>query len=430
MKSFFKAIIVRILVAEAAVLLKRHKPKVIAVTGSVGKTSTKDAIYAAVKNNVYARKSEKSFNSDIGVPLTVLGLPNGWNDPFVWLRNIIEGCLLACFTRSYPEVLILEAGIDRPGDMDRLTKWLQPDIVVLTKLPTVPVHVEYFPSPAAVIEEKMKLVSALKPDGVLIYNHDDTIIEGQLPGVLQRKVGFGRYTETDFTARADRTVYKDDQPVGTEFTLSRYGNDHQVLIKDTVGAQHVYSCGAAIAVADELSVPIDVAVTSLQSFRTPNGRMRLISGIKSTLLIDDTYNSSPVAVEQALSTLKELTYAKRKIAVLGDMLELGKFSTDEHRRIGSLVPGVAQVLFTVGVRARTIAEGALAAGMSEKHIFQYDDAARAGRELQAILNPGDVVLIKASQGIRAERIVEEVMADPDQAQELLVRQDKTWQNIR
>jgi UDP-N-acetylmuramoyl-tripeptide--D-alanyl-D-alanine ligase len=429
MKAFFRSLVVTILVAEANVLLKRHKPKIIAVTGSVGKTSTKDAIYAAVKNNVFARKSDKSFNSDIGVPLTILGLPSAWNNPIAWLRNLIEGFLVAFFSRTYPEVLILEAGIDRPGDMERLARWLQPDIVVLTRLSSVPVHVEYFSSPAAVIEEKMKLVSALKPDGVLVYNHDDALIEEQLSGVLQRKIGFGRYTETDFTARSDRTAYKDDQPVGMEFTLCRYGNDYNVFISGTVGTQHVYSCGAAIAVADELSVPIDAAVTSLRSLRTPNGRMRLIPGIKATLIIDDTYNSSPVAAEQALASLKELSHAKRKIAVLGDMLELGKFSTDAHRQIGSLVPTTAQVLFTVGVRARTIAEGAMAAGMSEKHIFQYDDVARAGRELQAILNPGDIVLIKASQGIRAERIVEEVMADPNDASELLVRQDKAWHSI-
>lgn len=429
MKATLRSIITAILVAEASLLLRRHKPRIIAVSGSVGKTSTKDAIFAAIKNNVYARKSDKSFNSEIGVPLTVLGLPNAWNNPLLWLRNIIEGFFLACFSRSYPEVLILETGIDRPGDMERLTRWLKPDIVVLTRLPEVPVHVEYFSSPIAVIEEKMKIVQALQPEGVLIFNNDDTLIEERLPEVLQRKVGFGRYRETDFTIRADSTVYQDDQPIGTRFSLQYFGNSYDIFIEGTVGTQLAYSCGAAIAVADELSVPIEAAVASLQELRTANGRMRLIPGIKSTLIIDDTYNASPVAVEQALSALQEIRHAKRKITVLGDMLELGKFSTDEHRRIGAMIPGVAEVLFTVGVRARAFAEGALASGMSEKCVFQYDDALKAGRELQAILHPGDIVLVKASQGIRAERIVEEVMAEPQQAEELLVRQEKAWHNI-
>lgn len=429
MKAVFKSIVVKILTFEATIILRRHKPKIIAVTGSVGKTSTKDAIYAAIKNNIYARKSEKSFNSDIGVPLTVLGLPNAWSNPFLWLRNIVDGFLTACFSRSYPEVVIIEAGIDRPDDMGRLTRWLKPDIVVLTRLPSVPVHVEYFPSPEAVIEEKMKLVSALPSDGVLICNYDDTIIQERLSEVLQRHVGFGRYRETDFTAREDRFVYQDDMPVGMEFSLHHMGQAHKIMVKNTVGMQHVYSCSAAIAVADELSVPIAAAVESIQSLQTPPGRMRILSGIKASLIIDDTYNSSPTACEHALTALQELAYTKRRIAVLGDMLELGKFSSDEHKRIGSLVPAAADILFTVGVRAHQIAEAALAAGMSEKHIFQFDDAARAGRELQAILHPGDAVLIKASQGIRAERIVEEIMAEPERASELLVRQGSTWRNI-
>ncbi|MEY3784207.1 MAG: hypothetical protein RLZZ230_529 [Candidatus Parcubacteria bacterium] len=428
MKAIFKSIIVRILTAEASIILRRHQPKIIAVTGSVGKTSTKDAIYAAIKNNTYARKSEKSFNSDIGVPLTILGLPNAWNNPLMWLRNVVDGFLAAFFSRSYPEVLILEIGIDRPGDIERLASWIHPDVVVLTRLPSVPVHVEYFSSPDAVAEEKMKLVTALKPDGVLIYNNDDTTIQANLSGVLQRQIGYGRYLETNFTAREDRVVYNDDVPVGTGFSLTHLDQTYQVVIQDTVGLQQVYSSIAAIAVADELSIPIAAAVESLQTLKVPPGRMRVIAGIKATTIIDDTYNSSPIACEQALQTLREVTYAKRKIVVLGDMLELGKFSSSEHKRIGTLVPSSAHILFTVGVRARQFAEGALASGMSEKHVFQYDDVARAGRELQAILHPGDLVLIKASQGIRLEQIVEEIMAEPEKADELLVRQDTSWKN--
>lgn len=405
------------------------KPKIIAITGSVGKTSTKDAVYAAIKNHTYARKSEKSYNSEIGVPLTVLGLPNAWSNPLVWLRNIIDGLFTALFAKDYPEVLVLETGIDRPGDMTQLTKWLKPDVVVLTRLSNVPVHVEYFSSPEAVVAEKMQLVTALKPDGLLVYNNDDTIIQAELPNVLQRRVGFGRYLPTDFTAREDRVVYQDDRPVGMEFSLLRHENSYQISVRGTIGTHYVYSCTAAAAVADELSVPIDAAAASLCELQGPNGRMRIIPGLKGTVLIDDTYNSSPVACEQALQGLKEIAYATRKVAVLGDMLELGKFSADEHRRIGALVADAADVLVTVGVRAHTIAEGAMAAGLSEQNIFQYDDVMRAGKELQTMLKPGDVVLVKASQSIRAERIVEEVMAEPEQAERLLVRQDTAWRAI-
>jgi UDP-N-acetylmuramoyl-tripeptide--D-alanyl-D-alanine ligase len=429
MKKTFKKIIVSILIAEAAFLLRRKKPTIVAITGSVGKTTTKDAIYAAIKGSVRARKSQKSFNSDIGVPLTVLGLPNGWSNPFLWLKNIIDGFFIAVFSADYPDVLILETGIDHPGDMDKLTSWMKPDIVVLTRLPDVPVHVEAFRTPQAVIDEKMKLVTALKVDGKLIYNNDDPIIQAQLADVLQEQVSFSRYLPADFQASADKIIYSDDKPAGVEFTLTHLNKKHKVKLTNTVGTQHMYSVCAAIAVALELGVDIDAAIASVQTIQTPNGRMRLIPGLKSSVLIDDTYNSSPIATESALQALEEIKYAGRKIVVLGDMLELGQFSAEQHKHIGERVAKSAHMLLTVGVRARGVAEGALAGGMKESNIFQYDEVLRTGQELQSFLKSGDVVLIKASQGIRAERIVEEVMSNPEDAPELLVRQDNTWKSI-
>jgi UDP-N-acetylmuramoyl-tripeptide--D-alanyl-D-alanine ligase len=429
MKAALKQFVVTTLTGMAALLLRRKRPTIIAVTGSVGKTTTKDAIYTAIKKHSYARKSEKSYNSDIGVPLTVLGLANGWNNPFLWARNLVDGFFTAFFAREYPDVLVLETGIDRPGDMERLTAWLKPDIVVLTRLPNVPVHVEYFASPEAVVTEKMHLVSAMRPDGVLIYNADDETIQAQLSNVLQTRVGFGRYRDTDFKASADRLRYHDDRPVGVECTITHADQSAKVVIPDTIGTQYVYACSAAVAVADRLGIALPDAANALSNFRTPNGRMRIIQGVKSSLLIDDTYNSSPIAVEAALQALGEIQYAKRKIVVLGDMLELGKYSSPEHRKIGERVPDVADVLFTVGVRSRAIAQGALARGLDEAHVRQYDDVGRAGRELQAFLQPGDVVLVKASQGVRAERIIEEVMTDPERAGELLPRQDRAWRKL-
>ena len=426
MKSAFKSLVVSILITEASWLLKRHKPTIVAITGSVGKTTTKDAIYAAIKNSISARKSEKSFNSEIGVPLTVLGLKNGWNNPFLWLKNIVDGFFIALFSKDYPAVLVLEAGIDRPGDMERLTKWLTPDVTVLTALPAVPVHVEYFATPREVAEEKMRLATALKPDGTFIYNNDDTIIQNEVKGVLQRSLGFGRYIPTDYTGGHEEVVYRDDRPVGYKFTVTHAGDEAPVRIMGTIGLPQVYSAAAAIAVADTLGISLGAAVNGLMELRTPNGRMRLIEGIKSTTILDDTYNASPAAVEQALETLASMKYAKRKIAVIGDMLELGRFSSEEHEKIGAVAAKCTDILVTIGVRARKIAEGALAGGMDEANILQYEDSITAGRELQNFLAAGDVLLVKASQGIRAERVVEELMAHPDDAYDLLVRQDEEW----
>lgn len=429
MKSIFKKIVVYILTLEAQIILKRTRPKIIAITGSVGKTSIKDSVYTVLKGTLHVRKSEKSFNSDIGVPLSVLGLPNGWNSPILWLKNIIDGMFLIFHPTAYPKFLVLEMGVDRPGDMDKLTSWIKPDVVVLTRFPDVPVHVEFFNSPEAVIEEKMKLVNALKPDGVLVYNQDDVHAEKIAKSIFQKSIGYSRYSLSPYTASGDTMVYENGQVVGFEFILTHLAEAVTMRVLGSLGIQHAYNYAAATAVASVFDISIQKCAEALNTHIPPQGRMRIIHGIKNTLIIDDTYNSSPTASEQALKTLGELRGIRRRIAVLGDMMELGQFSIQEHERIGKLVAQYADVLVTIGVRARGFSKGALHAGMGPKDIFEYDDALRAGREIQTFIKEGDVLLVKGSQSIRAERFVEELMIEPQRAEELLVRQGDEWKKI-
>lgn len=429
MKSTLKSIVVSILTFEAKLLIKRTRPKIVAVTGSVGKTSTKDAIYQVLKGQVWCRKSEKSYNSEIGVPLSVLGLENAWSDPWLWLKNIIDGLLIALWPGKYPEVLVLEMGVDRPGDMKRLTSWLKPDVVVLTRLPDVPVHVEYFDSPESVIAEKLTLVAALKNDGVLIYNIDDERVRQAAAEVRHISRSYGRYAEADFKVSADQVIYEHGQPRGLRFDLSSASGTATFSLTGAVGESHFYNFAAAAAVGDVFGVGISEAAAALKDFIPPPGRMRLIAGIKETVIIDDTYNSSPIALEKALSTLLEIKGFARKIAILGDMLELGRFSIEAHKKAGEQAAECADMLITVGVRARGLAEGALEAGMSEKNILQYEDTETARREIQNIIQSGDLILVKGSQGRRMERIVEETMKDSDAAPMLLVRQSQSWKDI-
>ncbi len=429
MKSVFKSIVVTIITWEAKILLKRKKPTIIAITGSVGKTSVKDAVYTVLKNHIHTRKSQKSYNSEIGVPLSVLGLKNGWNNPLLWLKNIFDGAMIAFFVSKYPKVLVLEVGVDRPGDMKELTSWLTPNIVVLTRLPDVPVHVEYFDTPDDVIEEKMELVHALAVDGVLIYNNDDIRIKQELETVRQQSFGYSRYTPSHFTVSNDEIVYKDKKPVGMQFSLQHL--DQTVLMKlyGSLGVQHAYNYAAATAVASQFEISLEDAAIALETHIPPASRMRIIEGKNDTIILDDTYNSSPVACEQALETVRETKVNGRKIVVLGDMLELGRYSVQEHEHIGELVPSSADILITLGLRARSIAQAALEHGMSEKVILQYDDIDRAGHELLEMLKPHDLILIKASQGMRAERLVQRLMKHPEQAGDLLCRQSREWKRI-
>lgn len=426
MKNIFKNIVIWILTKEAQLLISRAKPTIIAVTGSVGKTSTKDAIYTVLKKFKRARKSQKSFNSEIGVPLSILGLPNGWDNPLIWIKNIMEGLYIALSSKDYPEVLVLEAGVDRPGDMAKLASWLKPNIVVITRLPDVPVHVEYFSSPEAVVQEKLELLKALVPDGTFIYNHDDERLNQVAKETRQPAIGYGRYLSTHFNADNDQIVYENGLPSGFAFEVSRLDDRAIVQVNGTIGLSSIYIYTAALAVASEFNISLTEGAKALAEHEPTPGRMRIFPGLKGTFIIDDTYNSSPTAVASALETLNELKGFKRKIAVLGDMMELGQFSSREHEEVGARVAKVADLLVTIGVRSRKMAEGALENGMSEKNILQYEYSDRAGRELQNLLEPGDVVLVKASQSVRAEKVVEEIMANPLEAEKVLVRQEESW----
>lgn len=441
MKELFKKIIVTVITWEARAVLHKYKPRVVAITGSVGKTSTKDAVYAVLARKYHVRKSEKSFNSEIGLPLTILGCPNAWGNPLRWLQNIVDGLLLVLLPAKYPEWLVLEVGADRPGDIRSLVGWLRSDVVVITRLPEVPVHVEFFDSPEAVIEEKAALIDTLRQGGVLLLYADDERTRGlehRLPAPDARIILFGFAEDADVRAR-DFTLVREEGgpvwPLGMQAHIAYGESAAPLTIMGSVGTHSFAPAVAAAAVGVALQIDMLDIMPALEAYDPPPGRMHLLPGIKKTLIIDDTYNSSPAAAAAALDTLslvcstpkrRTKKAGTRRIAVLGDMLELGRLSVMEHRKVGAHAAKTADVLVTVGFRARDIAQGALDAGMRDEQIFQYEDSTRAGRELQNMLQPGDCILVKGSQSTRMERVVEDIMLEPERAGELLVRQDEEW----
>lgn len=434
--NLVRSIAVFILTWEARMALARYKPRVVAITGSVGKTSTKDAIYAALSDERHVRKSEKSFNSEIGVPLTILGLENAWRDPVKWIWNVLYGLWIVVVWHEYPRLLIVEVGADRPGDIRTIARWLRPDIAVITGVSDVPVHVEFFASPEAIVREKRALAEYLRPGGKLVLNGDDERMK-ELRGAF-RGVSFtyGLDPQNDFSATDIEIAYENAQPAGVHFRVHHKGVPGEaqasfpISITGALGAPRVYAALAALAVAEASGADLMAAAQALSLWRPTSGRLRIVKGLRGSLIIDDTYNSSPAAALAALDALKEVKGVKRKIAVLGDMLELGKYSTEAHKAVGVRAAECTDLLITVGFRARASAEAALDAGMPEQNIRQYDmnESARAGKELEIELREGDIVLIKGSQSIRMEKAVKEIMAEPERAEELLVRQDEQWKS--
>ncbi len=300
----------------------------------------------------------------------------------------------------------------------------------------MPVHVEFFDSPEAVAEEKASLIKALKPGGTLVLYADDERTRNLASRAEGRNVILYGMSKDAFVHAENMLPVFDAEGYVLGMSAQIYVGETTapIEIKGTIGNHALLSTMGGVAVGSIFKKTVDEMVATLKTYNPPPGRMRLLRGVKETLIIDDTYNSSPAAVSAALETLAFLgpQFAKvrhkrgRRIAVLGDMLELGRHSVEEHKKLGVHAAHSATLLLTVGFRARDIAEAAQDAGMKDGAILQYEDSEKAGDELESLIKPGDTILVKGSQGVRMEKVVEMLMASPERAHELLVRQDAEW----
>lgn len=440
MKTFLRVVVVKLLTLEAQLILKKYQPEIIAVTGSVGKTSAKDAIATALGSSSTIRKSMKSQNSDIGVPLSIIGADNQWESVIGWLHVLARGLFVAFGNVIYPKTLILEVGTDHPGDIAAIASWLKPEIVVMTGVPDIPVHIAFFDSVDAVLNEKAELVRHMRGGGTLIVNGDNERTRTLIHNHHGRVISYGLKEGNDLIATHIEPIVTEKPVTDGEMRLRyrgmRFRINHKVTsvpceIQGTIGVPPVLSVLAGCAVA--LARGVDL-VTSTQKFKnhvSAPGRMRLLDGVNKTTIIDDSYNSSPSAALAALDILQLLPVKGRRIAVLGDMRELGTKSKEAHELVGKRVADVSDLLITVGEEAYILADAALAAGMKLEHIksYGYGESKTAGADMAKQLRAGDVILVKGSQNmIRMERFVKEIMAEPNRAAELLVRQEKEWLN--
>lgn len=425
MKEFFKQQLELILKKLTILTLARYKPGIIGITGNVGKTSVKEALKKIFETERKVRAPSKNFNNELGLPLAVLG---DWKDiggAFFWLKVVfVSFRRLMIKSRSYPELLILEYGIDAPGDMKKLLDIVKPNIGVMTQIGNTPVHLEFFSGRESLIREKARLITALPATGFAVLNIDDKDVYGMKNNTRARVVTYGFSENADIKISNFIFFIKDYSAV-TSFKLN-YGNSFiPVRLENSLGKAQVYAAAASAATAVAFGMNIIKIAENLGRHLPPPGRLNVLRGIKNTTIIDDTYNASPIAMTDALETLKKLK-AKRRIAVLGDMLELGKETIKAHEQIGVEVAKSAKILFIVGKRAKIIAESALRSGLSQKNCFIFEKISDAIPTLQNFIQPDDLILIKASQSVRLEKIVKGLMANPEKADDLLVRQNSRW----
>lgn len=412
-------------------VLARYNPKIVAVTGSVGKTSTVRAVATVLARHFRVRSTPKNFNNEIGVPLSILGEEkSGGHSPIAWARIFMRGFMLAYGPkRLFPQILVLEMGADHPGDISYLTEIAPPDVAVVTAVSEA--HTEYFGTLEAVALEKGSLIEALKPGGTAVVNADDAYTTAMDRHSSEAQIlRYGFADTADFQGRDVRY----EGAMGTYFTRFTFKRDEkniEIVLAEALGRGNVLAALAATAVASALKMPSALIPYGLGEYHPPAGRLRVIPGIRQTVIIDDTYNASPRAADIALDVIFNLAppAGGRRILVMGDMLELGKMTEEKHRELGRAIahhqPGI---LIGVGPFASFICEEAVHAGMSVDKVFHMENAETAGRFLQDRIHRGDLILIKGSQGIRLEKAVKELMADPKRAEELLVRQGKSWKS--
>lgn len=353
--------------------------RVIGITGSVGKTTTKELTHAVLSKRYRTLKSEGSFNNEIGLPLTLLSL------------------------RSWHQRAVLEMGMYTMGEIRLLCELARPHIGVVTIIGSV--HMERAGSLEAIAKGKQELVEALPagPEGIAILNKDDPLVMAMAKETQARVVTYGLDHTADIWADEVVSMGLD----GIRFRL-HHGREQLKVHVPLLGRHSVHTSLRAAAVGLVEGLTWEELVVGLQGL-TDQLRLVAVPGPNNSIILDDTYNSSPESAVAALNLLADLD--GRRIAVLGDMLELGPVEEVSHQLVGRRAREVAHVVVTVGPLGRIIGEAAINAGLAKSKVFIAEDTAEAIHILEDIIEPADMILVKGSRGAQLDRIVSKLGQD-------------------
>jgi UDP-N-acetylmuramoyl-tripeptide--D-alanyl-D-alanine ligase len=361
----------------AKAVLHDHPLKIVGITGSIGKTTTKEFAASLLSSRFSVHKSEGNFNNYLGLSLSLLR---------------ITPC---------QQISVLEMGTSAPGELRGLTRIAPPDVSVITNIN--PVHLEFFHTLEGIARAKKEILEGTKKGGTAVLNGDDVRVRKIARDWNGESVFFGLSPRCDVRASSIRKMGME----GLEFELRLAARKEKVRFP-FLYEDYLYNLLAAVGVCRAFSVPFESIIGQISELRPFSNRGNLISLGRGIKLIDDSYNSNPKALEGVLVGLAGLP-AKRKVAVLGDMLELGEKEAAFHRRAGKMVVESSwDVLITIGPLSLDLAEGALSAGMPRGRVFSFAASEEAAEKVPALVQEGDLVLVKGSRGIRTEKVVEKL----------------------
>ncbi len=365
--------------ALAASYRSRFTIPFVGITGSVGKTSTKEMVACALGVKYNVLKNEGNLNNEIGVPLTIFNLNEGH------------------------EAAVVEMGMSGFGEISALTAIVRPKVGIITNIGIS--HIEKLGSRQNILKAKLELLEGLQPDGLLILNGDDVLLSGVKGLLPQRSVSYGLEEGVDYLAFNVKSYGES----GVEFDITVEGRDYTVKVP-APGMHNIYNALAAVAAGCELGVPMEDLLQGISRFVPGKMRMNIIKANGLTV-INDAYNSSPQSVKAALDVLEELE-AGRRVVVLGDMLELGEWSAQAHLETGRQAAGMKlDYIVTSGTCASDIVKGAAEAGFPAERLAAFPDNASTLEYLTKIVQKGDAILVKGSRGMKMEEIVHSLTAE-------------------
>lgn len=404
LESFFQTLARR--------MIRRHQPKIIAVTGSVGKTTTVRAIQHVLSDAFFIWNDlDSKYNDSLSIPLSVLGIKRDPRNKIDLMIMFIQSIFYYHRVKKYPKILVFEIRTRKPGDISSILSILGAvDIAVFTPLSDMPPHLEFFQDYKEYINEKKTLSKYIKKNGFAVYDYDSELTRALGEKIQQKKRSVGFDPDADYFAENPHYTGKDFLD-GVGYKLHyKEQNAFPIRMNDVFAFHHIFASLAAIAVARELGINLVDINNRLATFSPPHQRMECKSGVRKTLVVDDTYNAAPASVNAALTSMKLLNGSRRRVAVLGDMLELGERSEEGHRIVGQKAGEVVHVLVGYGNASRFIVDEAKSvAGKNIKayHFTQKEELIEMLRD--HIIRENDIVLVKGSRMLHMENVVDAIV---------------------
>lgn len=354
--------------------LLKINPKVVAITGSNGKTTTKDMVASILSAQFNVTKTLDNFNNEIGVPVTILSMePN-------------------------TEVLVIEMGMDRPGQLDFLSRLVEPDVAIITMIGEA--HIEFFGTRDKIADAKMEITHGLKADGTFIYDGDEPLLVERAKQVSQRKQTFGRQKTDDMYA-----LSVEETDTQTTFTVSEWP-DQQMTVP-MIGDYNVNNALAALSVAKLYRISPQASAEAFTHLDLTENRAEWVDGSAGERILSDVYNSNPTAVKEVMAAFSQVATDGKRRVVLGDMLELGEQSSRLHAGLASAIdPQFVQDVYLVGPEMKALYD-ALQNKFDAAHLHLYgtDEQSKLIAQLKSDIKPNDLVLLKGSHGIHLENVL-------------------------